>query len=355
LSGRGIQQGPRNSLSVAYRATPVAITVEGANILTRNLMIFGQGAIRCHPYVFPEMEAARQDDLPAFDQALFGHIGFSINRAVRGMTLGLTGSRLASAPVAGPTAHYFRQLERFSACLAFVSDLTMGVLGGKLKFKERLSARLGDVLSQLYIASSVLKYYLHHAAKSGGQQAEDLDHMRWSLDNSLYEIAKAFDEFCDNFPVAWARFVMRRVVFPLGNRYRPVADSLNARVANQLLQQTGLRDRLSWLVFKNGGPHDPVGRIEHAWSLLQKAEPAFLKYYKMMVKDELAGDDTAARLTDAVNRKLLTREEAELVAEFDKARLDVIQTDHFTAGYILGNYAEKADVVDLSARRAQVA
>jgi acyl-CoA dehydrogenase len=350
LSGRGIQQGPRNSLATAYRATPVAITVEGANILTRNLMIFGQGAIRCHPYVFPEMEAARQDDLPAFDQALFGHLGFSVNRAVRAATLGLTGSRLARSPVTGMTAPYFRQLERFSAALAFVSDLTMGVLGGKLKFKERLSARLGDVLSQLYIASAVLKYYLHH-----GQPAEDQAHARWALDHCLHEISRAFAEFLDNFPVAWARAVMRAVVFPLGNHYRPVSDALNAKVADQLLEQTPLRDRISWLVYKNGGPHDGIGRIEHAWQLAQKAEAPFLKYYRMMVKEELAGDDTAARLADAVNRKLLTREEADLVAEFDKARLDVIQTDHFPAGYILGNYAERADVVDLSSRRPQVA
>jgi acyl-CoA dehydrogenase len=350
LSGRGIQQGPRNSIATAYRATPVAITVEGANILTRNLMIFGQGAIRCHPHVFPEMEAARTDDLPAFDEALFKHVGFSLNRAVRGLTLGLTGSRLARSPAAGLTAPYFRQLERFSACLAFTSDLTMGVLGGKLKFKERLSARLGDVLSQLYIGSAVLKYYLHH-----GQPAEDAAHLRWAMDHCLHEIAKAFEEFLDNFPVAWARVAMRAVVFPLGNHYRPVSDALNARVADQLLEQTPLRDRISWLVYRNGGPHDPVGRVEHAWNLAQKAEPAFLKYYRMMVREELAGDDTAGRLADAVNRKLLTREEAELVAEFDKARLDVIQTDHFTAGYILGNFAEKADVVDLSSRRAQLA
>ena len=350
LSGRGIQQGPRNSLATAYRATPVAITVEGANILTRNLMIFGQGAIRCHPYVFPEMEAARTDDLPAFDQAFFSHLGFSVNRAVRGLTLGLTGSRLARAPVEGITAPYFRQLERFSSALAFASDLTMGVLGGKLKFKERLSARLGDVLSQLYIASCVLKYFLHHGQKEG-----DEAHMRWALDHCLYEIARAFDEFLRNFPVAWARVVMRAVVFPLGNRYAPVSDALNAQVADQLLEQTELRDRVSWLVFRSGGPHDAVGRIEHAWTLLQRAEPAYLKYFRMVASEELAGDDPAGHLADAVNRKLLTREEAELVAEYDKARLDVIQTDHFTAGYILGNYAEKADVVDLSSRRAHLA
>jgi acyl-CoA dehydrogenase len=266
---------------------------------------------------------------------------------VRAVTLGLTGARLAQAPVAGPAAQYFRRLERFSASLAFVSDLTMGLLGGKLKFKERLSARLGDVLSQLYIGSAVLKYYLHH-----GQKAADELHMRWALDHCLFEIARAFEEFFRNFPVAWARWIMRRIVFPLGNWHEPVGDALNAKVADLLLEQTELRDRVTWLVYKNGGPHDPVGRIERAWNLLQKAEPAFLKYYRMLVKDELAGDDTASRLADAVNRQLLTREEAELVAEFDKARVDVIQTDHFTAGYILGNYAEKADVVDLSSRRA---
>ena len=350
MSGRGIQQGPRNPIATAYKAAPVAITVEGANILTRNLMIFGQGAIRCHPYVFPEMEAARTGDLAAFDRALFGHLGFTLNRAVRAFTLGLTGARLARAPLRGPAAHYFRRLERMSAALAFASDLTMAVLGGKLKFKERLSARLGDVLSQLYIGSAVLKYYLHH-----GEKPEDALHMRWALDNSLYEAARAFDEFLRNFPVAWARVVMRAVVFPLGNWHRPVSDALNAKVADLMLEQTELRDRLSWLVYRNGGPHDAIGRIEHAWNLLQKAEPAFLKYYRMMVKDELAGDDTAARLADAVNRGLLTREEADLVAEFDKARLDVIQTDHFTAGYLLGHYAEKADVVDLSSRRAHLA
>ena len=226
------------------------------NILTRNLMIFGQGAIRCHPYVFPEMEAARMDDLPAFDQHLWGHIGFSINRAVRAFTLGLTGARLAPSPQAGVTARYFREMTRFSSALAFVSDLTMGVLGGKLKFKERLSARLGDVLSQLYIASAVLKYYLHH-----GQQAADTPHMQWAIDNALHEIARAFDDFLANFPVAWARGIMRVVVFPVGNWYRPVSDVLNAKVADLLLEQTELRDRLTWLVFKNGGPHEAVGRL----------------------------------------------------------------------------------------------
>ncbi len=351
LSGRAIQQGPRNSIATAYRSTPVAITVEGANILTRNLMIFGQGAIRCHPYVFPEMEAARMDDLPAFDQHLWGHIGFSINRAVRAFTLGLTGARLAPSPQAGVTARYFREMTRFSSALAFVSDLTMGVLGGKLKFKERLSARLGDVLSQLYIASAVLKYYLHH-----GQQAADTPHMQWAIDNALHEIARAFDDFLANFPVAWARGIMRVVVFPVGNWYRPVSDVLNAKVADLLLEQTELRDRLTWLVFKNGGPHEAVGRLEHAWKVAERAEPAYLKYYKLMVRDELSGNTPTERLNDAVNRKLLTRQEADLAAEYDRARFDAILTDDFSKAYIAGDFeSDRAEVVDLATRRPQVA
>ncbi|MBI2383977.1 MAG: acyl-CoA dehydrogenase [Gammaproteobacteria bacterium] len=351
LSGRGIQQGPRNNLATAYRATPVAITVEGANILTRNLMIFGQGAIRCHPYVFPEMEAARTNDLADFDRAFFGHLGFTINRAVRALTLGLTGSRLASSPVEGPAARYFRELTRFSSALAFVSDTTMGVLGGKLKFKERLSARLGDVLSQLYIGSAVLKYYLHH-----GQKDADTPHMQWALDNCLHEIARAFDDFLANFPVRPVALVMRAVVFPLGNWYRPVSDSLNAKVANLLLEQHELRDRLTWLVFKNGGPREAMGRLEHAWQVAQKAEGAYLKYYRLAVKEELAGATAAQRLDDAVNRKLLTREEADLAAEYDRVRFDAILTDDFSQAYIAGNFeADRAEVVDLAARRAQVA
>ena len=351
LSGRGIQQGPRNNLATAYKSVPVAITVEGANILTRNLMIFGQGAIRCHPYVFPEMEAARMDDLAAFDKHFWGHIGFTINRAVRALTLGLTGSKLARAPTVGDTAPYFQQLERFSAALAFVSDTTMGVLGGKLKFKERLSARLGDVLSQLYIASSVLKYYIHY-----GQLDADAPHARWALNHSLYEISRAFDEFLDNFPVRPVAWIMRAVVFPLGNHYRPVSDDLNAEIANLLMEQTGLRDRLTALVFKNGGVHDAVGRLEHAWAVAQKAEPAYLKYYKLMVRDELAGTTTAERLSDAVNRKLLTREDADLAADYDRVRHDAILTDDFSAAYIAGDFAaDRADVVDLASRRPQAA
>ncbi len=355
MSGRGVQQGPRNPLATAYKALPIAITVEGANILTRNLMIFGQGAIRCHEYVFPEMEAARENNLKAFDKLLFGHIGFSINRGVRALTLGLTGSALARSPVAGPMAPYFKQLERFSAALAFTSDVTMGVLGGELKRRERLSARLGDVLSQLYIACAVIKFFIEN-----GQQDEELDHARWALDQCLFEIGQAFENFFDNFPVRTVAAFMRLAVFPLGNRYKPVSDRLNARLADQLMEPSDLRDRLTSLVFVNGGSQDPVGRIEHTFDLLQTAEAPYIKYYKAHAKNELAGADTASRLIDAVTRGLLSRQEADLVAAYDRARFEAILTDDFAADYIKGKGeagppVERAEVLAFTGSRVRSA
>ena len=352
MAGRGIQQGPRNFMATAYKATPVAITVEGANILTRNLMIFGQGAIRCHEYVFPEMEAARENDLVAFDKLLFGHVGFSINRAVRAMTLGLTGARIAGSPVSGEMAPYFRDMARLSAALAFVSDLTMGVLGGKLKFKERLSARLGDVLSQLYIASAVAKYYLE-----GSKSEAELAHARWALDNALYEAAKAFEEFVENFPVAWARLAMRIVVFPIGNHFRPVSDTRSAKIADMLLEHTDVRDRVSWLVFKSGGKDDPVGRMEHAWEVSQATEEAYSKFYKLAAKGEIDGERVSDKLADAVGKQLMTAEEARQATAYDEVRFDVIMTDDFTKAYIAGDYSDQteADLPEVEDRRARVA
>ncbi|MES0873951.1 acyl-CoA dehydrogenase [Sinimarinibacterium thermocellulolyticum] len=351
MAGRAIQQGPRNFMATAYKATPVAITVEGANILTRNLMIFGQGAIRCHEYVFPEMEAARDNDLVAFDKLLFGHIGFSINRAVRAFTLGVSGARLARAPVTGQIAPYFRHLERFSAALAFSADLTMGVLGGKLKFMERLSARLGDVLSQLYIASCVAKYYLE-----GPRGEAEWAHARWALDHALYEIAQAFDGFIRNFPVAWARAVMRLVVFPLGNRFAPVSDRVNARVADLILEPSELRERLSWLVFVSGGKDDPIGRMEHAWHVAQDCEAAYAKFFKLANQGELAGDTVAERLRDALARGLMTPQEVEQAEAYDTVRYDVIATDDFSKAYIAGDYdAERTEPTVMAAARARVA
>ncbi|HEX4871248.1 MAG TPA: acyl-CoA dehydrogenase, partial [Nevskiaceae bacterium] len=324
MAGRAIQQGPRNFIATGYRAAPVAITVEGANILTRNLMIFGQGAIRCHEFVFPEMEAARADDLRAFDRLLFGHLGFSLNRAVRSLTLALTGARLARAPVKGALAQDFRVLERYSASLAFVADLTMGVLGGSLKVRERLSARLGDVLSQLTLASAVAKFYLE-----GPQSAAETAHARWALDHARYEIGRALEDFIRNFPVGWARWLMRVVVFPLGNHAHPVSDAVNARVATLMLEATDVRERLSALVFVNGGDDEAIGRMEKAWRVAEAHEPAYAAYYKLLGRGALEGDGLEARLDSARRQGLLDEAQIASVREYERVRLEVIATDDF--------------------------
>jgi acyl-CoA dehydrogenase len=322
--GRGIIYGPRNYLGYGYQSIPVGITVEGANILTRNLMIFGQGAIRCHPFVLPEMEAAREDELPKFDKLLFGHIGYSINRGVRAFTLGLTGARLARSPVKGVTADYYRQLERMSSALAFVSDVAMGVLGGELKRKERLSARLGDVLSHLYLSSAVLKF--HH---DGGQPEDELPYLQWTLENSLYEIYRAFDEFFDNFPNRMIGRLLRLNVFPLGRPYRQVSDRVGAKVATLMMQPGGVRDRLTGYAYWDDRPDDVTGRMEHAFKLLVKAEPVYDRFQKAVAKGQVSGHEFDERVTSALEAGLLSAEEAQLLRAYETARFDAILTDAF--------------------------
>lgn len=322
--GRSIIFGPRNYLGYAYQATPVAITVEGANILTRNLMIFGQGAIRCHPYVLPEMEAARDNDLDAFDRLLFRHVGYSVNRGIRAFTLGLTGARLAGSPVHGDTARYYRQLTRMSSALAFVADVAMGVLGGELKRKERLSARLGDVLSNLYLASAVLKY--HYDA---GRPENELDHVRWSVENCLHEASRAFDEFFDNFPNRPVAHALRFVVFPLGRPCKAPRDRLGSRLAEQMMTAGGVRDRVTQFMYLGQGGDDVTGRMEEAFRVLLEAEPAYDKLQKAVGRGQVQGYTFEERLTQAVDKGVVDTDEAQRVRDYEALRYDAILTDAF--------------------------
>ncbi|MBS7458636.1 acyl-CoA dehydrogenase [Coralloluteibacterium stylophorae] len=333
LSGRGVQYGPRNPIATPYRAVPIAITVEGANILGRSLMIFGQGAIRCHGYVLDEMAAAHAGDLDRFDRLLFAHLGSSINRAVRAFTFGLFGSGLATSPVNGPSARYFRELERMSASLAFAADIAMGTLGGDLKRRERLSARLGDVLSQLYIGSCALRFF--HA---NGERPEDLPHLRWAMDNCLNEIGVAFEGVIRNLPMRPAAALLRLVVFPTGNPYRPVSDRDNAAIADAMLEQTDFRERISHLAYRARDAADPHAQLEHAFQLCLRAEPAYEVFLKASAKGQLAGANTREQLEDAVAKGLLDRRQADLVAEYDAARYEALLTDDFSKAYLRGEF-----------------
>ena len=220
VGGKGICMGPSNFIGAAYMQIPVAITVEGANILTRSLIVFGQGAIRCHPYVLKEIAATREPDREkasaAYDAALFGHLRFVLSNFARTLVMGITGSHFVGVPadVAPETRRYYQQLTRFSAALAFLADVSMGTLGGALKRKEKLSARLGDILSLMYLCSATLRRY-----EAEGRQQADAPLMHWAIWDAMFKAQNAFEGVISNFPNRFIAAVMRRVVFPLGRPY----------------------------------------------------------------------------------------------------------------------------------------
>lgn len=326
--GRTIIYGPRNYLGYAYQAVPVAITVEGANILTRSLMIFGQGAIRCHPYVRDEMAAVHDSDrrrgLERFDRLLFAHIRYTSSRGVRAFTHALTGARFATAPIDGPTARYYRQLTRMSAALAFVTDVTMGMLGGELKRKERLSARLGDVLSNLYLASAVLKYYA-----DAGRPEQELASVQWAVESCLSAIYEAFDGFFENFPRPGVGRALRFAVFPLGRPYKAPSDRLGTRIARQMMEAGGVRDRITQSIYLGQSADDPVGRMEAAFNLLQRAQAPYQLFTKAVGKGRAKGYTFEEQLASCLEQGVLEPEHADLVREYERLRWDAIQTDAF--------------------------
>src|ERR1700693_3729389 len=272
--GKGICIGASNFLGAAYMQLPVSITVEGANILTRSLIIFGQGAIRCHPYVLKEIEATRETDREraseAFDRALFGHISFVLSNMARSFVMGLCGSPCAGAPdqVARGTPRYFQQLTRFSAALAFLSDVSMGSLGGALKRKEKLSARLGDVLSLMYLCSATLKRY-----EAEGRQEADAPLMHWAIWDAMFKAQNAIEGVLSNFPNRIIAALLRRMVFPLGRPYVVPSDTLGHEVAKLLIEPSSTRDRLTAGMHISTSEDNPVGAIELAMAAAIAAEP----------------------------------------------------------------------------------
>jgi len=330
--GSGICLGPRNLLGRVYQAIPISITVEGANILTRSLITYGQGAIRCHPYVLKEMRAVAESDreqgASTFDQALFGHIGFTISNAVRSLWLGLTGGRMYMAPVTGPTGHYYQKISRLSAAFALCSDFSMLVLGGSLKRREKLSGRLADVLSQMYLISAMLKRY-----EDQERQIQDLPLLRWSCDQALFSIQSSLDELIGNFPSRPVSWLMRLLVFPLGRRYRPATDQLGHQVASILLSPSTVRDRLTAGVYINDDTAQTIGRIEHAFQLIVGAETVEKRLAKARRDGQISGRDDATLLIEAIKAGVLSSSDAEMLKLAEAARRDVIQVDDFPADY----------------------
>ncbi|MPY73806.1 MAG: acyl-CoA dehydrogenase [Alphaproteobacteria bacterium] len=282
--GRGICNGPSNYLAGAYYAVPVSITVEGANILTRSMIIFGQGAIRCHPFLMAEMEAAHDPDrkrgLENFDRALFGHLGHDVRIAGRALLHNLTGGEWASAPDAGIATYYYKQLDRASASFALTAEAALALLGGSLKRRESLSARLGDVLSEMYLMACVLMRFEHD-----GRPAADEPLVHWCCQSALFAIQQRLDEILVNFPSRPAAWVLRRFVFPFGARRKAPADKLAARCAALLMEPGEARDRLTGGIFISRDPHDVTGRMEHALERVLAAEPVEKKLRDRKIDD----------------------------------------------------------------------
>jgi alkylation response protein AidB-like acyl-CoA dehydrogenase len=322
--GRAVQMGPRNYFGHAYFGIPVGITVEGANILTRNLIIFGQGAIRCHPYILAEMRAAAANDVKAFDKQILSHVGFTASNFVRALVFGLSNAYFVFAPMS-PLAPYYRQLTRMSTALAVTTDFAMLILGGHLKRKESLSARLGDVLSQLYLASTVLKY---HADQNSPM--EDLPYVKWALEKCLHEIDCAFNDFFRNFPRPGLAKVLQRLIFPLGRAYPAPNDELSHLVAQMMLEPSEMKDRLTKLCYL-GTETDPLGRVEHAFAKVYAAQPILDKISQAVHEKRLAKNlNLEQQITQATSEKIITIEEAEILRDSEMARRDSLQVDDFT-------------------------
>jgi acyl-CoA dehydrogenase len=330
--GKGIITGPGNYLARAYQATPISITVEGSNILTRSLIIFGQGAIRAHPWLLKEMQAARDPRPQArknFDKAFFSHVGHIISNLVRSLLLGLSTSLATKPPLRGPTARYFRQLNRMSAAFSFTSDLVLILLGGKFKFREKLSGRLADALIHLYLCSAVLKRY-----EDDGRPEEDMPLVRWAMDDSLYIIQESLKGVLDNFPTPAIGRLIRWIVFPLGSPYHPPSDQVGKEVAQLLLSENASRDRLVSGVYISD-EDDASGRVHRAFSLVLKSEKAE-NAIRNALKEPVTFENYQELVQKAVESGVITEEQATMVRLAQQASHAVIDVDDFPRSAIEG-------------------
>jgi acyl-CoA dehydrogenase len=326
-AGAAISRGPRNVLASPYAAVPVGITVEGANILTRSLIIYGQGAIRCHPFVQREMAALARRDVVEFDRAFFGHIRHVVATVGRAFLGGMTGGVMEEVPVRGPVRPLFGRLSRLSAAFALTSEAAMATLGGTLKRRERLSGRLADALAHLYLASAALKRFVDE-----GQLERDLPLVRWSCASAFYEAESALAGVLDNLPNRLAAGLTRFAVFPRGLAHQPPSDRLSAKVARSLLEDRSLRLAMTSDVYVPPASEGSLGRLEAAYAKVVAAEPVDRKIKDAVrarrVPPHLSGD---ALVLAAVAAGAITEDERHVWREADAARRDAIQVDAFPA------------------------
>ncbi len=326
--GKAIMMGPKNYVADAYSSIPIAITVEGANIMTRNLMIFGQGATRSHPYVLEEMlvagEEFNDDSVNRFDQLFFKHVGFTVANAVRSFTLALSASRLEMSPNDGPFSQQYKDLSRLSAAFALTADVTMLTLQSKLKFKEMLSARLGDLLSYLYLASMVLK---HHESEAAPHEDEPL--VRWCLQHLMHQYQVAMTEILQNYPNKTVGRVLKFLVFPVGSHFDPPHDYLETEVSRLITQNTSTRQHLLSGTFDKDLDTNPVGKVNAVFLRRLELEDSFAKIKSAIKQGKMEKALGAEQINLAQAAGVIEKEEALLLRKFDKRLMEIIDVDDY--------------------------
>jgi acyl-CoA dehydrogenase len=332
--GKGAMLGPSNYLGRGYQGAPIAITVEGANILTRNMMIYGQGAMRCHPYVLAELSAANNTDqdqgLSQFDEALFGHIGFATSNFFRSLWFSITGAYLTRAPFMDKTRGYYRSMQRYSSNLALLSDIAMATLGGDLKRRERVSARLGDVLSYLYLASCVLKRF-----DDEGRKTEDAPLMHWATQDSLFKLEVAIEELLNNFPNKLLGKTLKLVIMPFGKKYHRPSDQLDHKIAKILQTPNEVRNRLGKDQYLARVEGSLMGDLEQTLENIVAAEPIYDKVCKAADK-RFSFTQLDVLADKGLELGVISEEQAELLRETEKGRLRTINVDDFAPEELLG-------------------
>jgi len=326
-AGKGIIMGERNYLANIYTAVPINITVEGANILTRNLIIFGQGALRCHPYLTEELSALNDESptskLVRFDHLIFEHMGYFLHNAAKVSAYGLSCGQLIRVPKNGKIARYLRQLTRMSCAFAMLSDVTFLLMRQEIKKKEMISARLGDILSYLYMGSAVVKYY-----NDLGQPKEDEAFFCWSIQHCLYQCQLAIEAICLNLPQRWIGSLLWRFIFGWGRAYRPPKDSLAVQMAEQMMQDSAFRDRLTSYIYIGEENKDATAQMDGTLKYADKIADAYVKLNQALSSHEIDRNLSFKNQCHiAFQIGILSQEEADQLKEFHQLQMEVIAVD----------------------------
>ena len=329
VGGRAVQMGPRNFLALNYQAIPISITVEGANILSRSLMIFGQGSMRCHPYLYEELQLLQAEDTKAalapFDTLLFKHLAYTFNRAARSFSYGIFGGPSdASAQTDAFSRPFYKTINRFSSNFALTADLCLGLLAGDIKRKEMLSGRLADIHSHLFIATAILKFY-----EKGQRSEAEQQHAQLALEKAFVQIQDAFDGLFANFPMRAAACAVKFICFPFGRVAQQPSDQLKTQLGHAIMENNPFREQLKQHVFYNTDPDDVFGRMENAFQAALKIDPLWTKFKKAESKGQFEGLDFESHIQHALETGFINPEEADQLIHYNAQRFDSMLTDIF--------------------------